>query len=293
MNWDKVIFGPSMLLPAISVGWVGEVMKSVELLLSPGWAISLLLVVATVLWAKNPKHQGCERLFLFSFGMLIATMIIGLTFSIPSSYVLTRYDQYAYCIDKLFGQPSFVIGRILFAHPTLRTIAIFVYCTVAVPLYAVICIYFVENDPKRYWVLMRVFILNVALAPLGYMICPVSGPSFAFDKFPVSLPNIRTPHVMYFSAAANGVPSLHFSAALLVLVFTRRWKGGRVFGPVWLALTFLVTLGLGEHYLVDLIAAVLFVWLILFLVGDSTPCNRAELPNAAPESRTLTPIPPV
>ena len=69
---------------------------------------------------------------------------------------------------------------------------------------------------------------------------------------------------MYYGAGArNAMPSMHMTWALLVW-----WSAGeltplaRVIASGFAMLTFLATLGYGEHYLVDLIVAVPFALLI-------------------------------
>ena len=60
-------------------------------------------------------------------------------------------------------------------------------------------------------------------------------------------------------AFRNAMPSLHFAGALFVAWGT--WSLGtwqRFFGVAFLAVMFVATLGLGEHYLIDLIVAIPF-----------------------------------
>jgi hypothetical protein len=49
----------------------------------------------------------------------------------------------------------------------------------------------------------------------------------------------------------------------------RHWKAGRIFGAVFLALTILATLGLGEHYIFDLFCAVPYAAIVLWIAGLS------------------------
>jgi hypothetical protein len=55
----------------------------------------------------------------------------------------------------------------------------------------------------------------------------------------------------------NCLPSLHFGWALLLL-WNCRGRAMETFGSIYLFLTALATVGLGEHYFVDLIASVPF-----------------------------------
>jgi len=64
--------------------------------------------------------------------------------------------------------------------------------------------------------------------------------------------------------------------ALLLLWYSRKWKRGFVAGGLYALCTVLSTLGLGEHYVVDLLAAVPFTLLILWLSGDITFTRTSE-----------------
>ena len=93
-------------------------------------------------------------------------------------------------------------------------------------------------------------------APFLYWIFPAVGP--------VAMPESAT-------AFPNAFPSLHLTIALLCWWYTRKWPFA-VFG--WL--TALATLGLGEHYAVDLLAAGLYTFGIVEAVervGAALACS--------------------
>jgi hypothetical protein len=101
------------------------------------------------------------------------------------------------------------------------------------------------------------------LAVAGYRVVPVAGPLFAFPRFPIEPPSLGSGDLGLLPLAPkvlrNGVPSLHFAAALLVWWNLRHLGWGlRLIAGFFLVGTFLATLGTGEHYLVDLIMTVPF-----------------------------------
>jgi len=126
---------------------------------------------------------------------------------------------------------------------------------------------------------MRTFALNMILAVPIYFLLPVCGPRYVFKAFP-SDADSQIPHPVFLSYPPNGIPSVHFSTALLIFWFLRRWKMGRIFGAVFLLLTFLATLGLGEHYLFDLIVAVPYTFGIYRLASRTWSFSRGEAPSA-------------
>src|SRR5262249_49506843 len=123
-----------------------------------------------------------------------------------------------------------------------------------------------------------------------YFLYPVCGPLFAFgEAFPASPPpaDELAGQWLYVApkhgndmAYRNGMPSLHLGSVLLAYWHARpygRWARG--VAAVFVIGTFLATLGLGEHYLVDLVVA------FPFTLAVHTACTPA-LPGIRRERRT-------
>ena len=114
---------------------------------------------------------------------------------------------------------------------------------------------------------------------LLYHLCAVAGPRPAFQTtFAVEAP--PPPDVVaqlpYLAGASirNGIPSLHTTWALLVYWYSRRHGvGPRVFGAVWVVLTVLAMLGLGEHWLVDVAVSVPFAVAVRALLATRIPLS--------------------
>jgi len=115
----------------------------------------------------------------------------------------------------------------------------------------------------------------------GYYVTPIVGPGFAFQaKFPDVLPDVA-----YLPTVAvpvppqwprNCMPSIHTVWGLVFLWNARPFGwAARAFGAFVLVFTVLATLGLGYHYVVDLVAAVPFA-AVAQAVG-----TRATDPRAA------------
>jgi membrane-associated phospholipid phosphatase len=117
--------------------------------------------------------------------------------------------------------------------------------------------------------LARAFFLNLFLAVPFYLAIPVCGPAFAYPAvwktFPLHLPNDSPRHMIPIDAAPNGIPSVHMATALLIFWFLRRWWWGSLVGFGFVLLTILSTLGLGQHYLFDLICAIPYAVLVYLL----------------------------
>jgi predicted membrane-bound spermidine synthase len=122
-------------------------------------------------------------------------------------------------------------------------------------------------------------------ASLLYHLCPITGPRFLFEGyFPHALPladTIPLESTIVRPTARNGMPSMHFASSLLLWMnagYVGRWARG-VFA-VLVGLTVLATLGLGEHYLVDLVAGVPAAVALQGLCTRVLPWQARERRNA-------------
>ena len=209
-------------------------------------------------------------------GLLAATMFTFIGSIVCQEELLflcrmtTRYDQYIYCFDAWFGQPSFYLGRLLDSHHWLLYPTIILYgLTPSVLVFLLIAYYITQplvNARECLWTT----ILCLIPAPLLYLVVPVSGPIYAFPTFPSYAPVIHSPQIIHLTSPPNGVPSIHFTLALIVLYFTRKWKFGIVLGVLYVVSTFLSTLGSGEHYIFDLFVAVPYAVLSIYLGQTSS-----------------------
>jgi hypothetical protein len=174
------------------------------------------------------------------------------------------YDLYAFLVDqRLGGQLSFVLGRWFARLPWLGRCIGEVYA--ALPFALGLLYGYLRRSSEPHRSLRAVVLLFIAsvLAVAGYLTVPVAGPRFVFAGFPFEAPHLDPSDLQLVpldsEVERNGVPSLHFASALLVWWNLRRLNWGlRAATGFFLIGTVLATLGLGEHYLVDLVIAVPF-----------------------------------
>ena len=147
------------------------------------------------------------------------------------------------------------------ALPVLRDVCATAYQALPLMLIVVIAVQLKQRESFPIFPVM-VFGLAGLEAPLLYRVVPavgseyVFGPNFAYGPHWMSGLAIVTP---MHAAPANSMPSLHFAWALLALWNMPRNNRGAVFGAAVFALVIaLATLGLGEHYAIDLVVAVPF-----------------------------------
>ena len=237
-------------------------MNMLTFLVRPGLAVIVFVTVSALLCIKHPRDRRYELLFLTAFAFAGLVVAIGFFIAPIVESNSTRLDQYMLRTEGWFGYPSFRLGAFLEQHRTLQRLIAFAYASYTAPLLFLPFLYF-NRDALRF---MRTMIFNFIPCFPFYMMCPVSGPHYAFPEYP-KIPVIPHPVPIHLLAVPNGMPSVHLSTALLVLFFLRPWKIGVIFGWIWVILTVIGTLGLGEHYVLDLVASLPYVALVLFCAG--------------------------
>ena len=177
-----------------------------------------------------------------------------------SASVTQGYDRYLYGMDAAFGYASFAVGRWFRSAPALAWICRMVYD--GLPFGVVSAFALVRGTNRYRWFLILNFVVIGIVGRWCYLAVPAMGPAYEFPgQFPGAPPLLASyapspvvPHALY-----NAMPSLHTAWALMLFWWTggqRRWL--RAAAGVFTALTLLATLGLGEHYVIDLVVAVPF-----------------------------------
>jgi len=111
-------------------------------------------------------------------------------------------------------------------------------------------------------------VLAGLFAPIFYMIFPAVGPAW----------------VGVADAPRNCVPSLHLTWALLLILYIPGRL--RLLAIIFAVLTACATLGLGQHYIIDLIAAVPYTWAV-FLLPFGVRFARRRSSNATYPAEAL------
>lgn len=245
--------------------------------------IGLGLAAAGALAFRALRTTGAQRtaalVYLLPAGVaLLYTIEAGIFLEFVKDFFPKTRDGFAYAADAGFGfQPSFAVGMLFAQMPLLRWICFAIYVA---PPPALVYVYALQVRSRRPPPVDVITVLLVA-ALVGYacyFLYPVCGPAFAFkDAFPSSPPPAgdylgRELTITDKIAWPNGMPSLHMASVLLAAWYARpygRWA--RFTATVFVLGTFLATLGLGEHYLVDLVVAWPFTLAICAACTPSRP----------------------
>lgn len=230
------------------------------------FCVIVMVTAAIILGSFIPsKRKRCDWILASALIMLPATAACWSVTVWLSQLVPLKLDQYIYCIDSIFGEPSFTLGRYFIQHPLFGIITTKAYDTLPCAILITFSAYLWTRPKLEVLYVMRAILLDFILALPIYLLIPVCGPKYAFTSFPFGNPTHLVPHAILLTAAPNGIPSVHMTTALLLFFFLRRWNWGGIFGFIYLLLNILATLGSGEHYLLDLIAAIPYAALILYL----------------------------
>jgi len=170
------------------------------------------------------------------------------------------FDLFLYRFDGLLGiQSSFVAGRWFAASPFLANLCFLVYASL--PLAEVLVFLLFIRGQRMPVNPLVLFIVTGIAGFVFYLVCPAIGPVHVFGaEFPnYPPPSLPLESMRLDDLPRNAIPSLHSAWALLIWWSTRYCRGwARSVATVFLALTLLATLGLGEHYLIDLLVALPF-----------------------------------
>lgn len=214
-----------------------------------GWALALLLAVA--------RFRGWNDAD-FPIELVLPLLMVavgdweGIVYKIHTPTV----DELLFAFDKIYGYPEFLLGRMFYGARPVLWLGKAVYFALMLPI---VVVHVALKDNKLRIRLWSAVALMGVLGVIFYYVCPAAGPIYVFKNYP-QMPVVTAPAArMIPHLVPNCTPSVHLAMALLALFFAwrcARWC--RNFGLAFLGATVLVTLGLGEHYVIDLVLGVPF-----------------------------------
>jgi hypothetical protein len=179
------------------------------------------------------------------------------------------FDLFLYNFDASLGlQPSSEVGQWMLRSRWLTRFALLFYFALPIPVMLI----YAKQLVRRRGGAMATFLGFFVVGPVGvifYNLLPACGPIYLLgSKFPFEpLSNQQVKemliHPVLISGARNAFPSLHVAWVLLAWWYAAglsHWT--KLFVLVFVAGTVFATLGLGEHYFIDLVAAFPFALMI-------------------------------
>jgi hypothetical protein len=231
------------------------------------------------------RHRGAERTwallyFLPALASLIFTFEVGIFYDLIASVFPATCDSFAYAVDGGYGvQVSFATGRLFLAAPPLAAVCKYLYLAPPPGLVFVFALQTRARRPPPVDVVTVLLFLGLTGYSL-YFLFPVCGPLPAFGAaFPMSPPALAFDgqRMLVEKFPRNGVPSLHMASVLIAYWHAKPygpWARGAA--ALFVAGTFLATMGLGEHYLVDLVVALPFTLAVHAACSPPLPGIRRE-----------------
>jgi PAP2 superfamily len=230
---------------------------------------SLALLASRRIWCIEKE---CERLH-YAFLPPLLFILLGYAGSAPLAITGSMHpktlDLFLYNFDASLGvQLSFKVGQVVLRSRWLTQVALLFYFALPVPVMLVYANQLVSRGRAAMSVFLGFFIAG-PVAIIFYNLLPACGPIYLFgSRFPfdpLSGQQLKEMLVQptLISGARNAFPSLHLAWALLALWYAEGlsyWT--KSFLVLFLMGTVLATLGLGEHYFIDLVAAFPFVLMI-------------------------------
>jgi hypothetical protein len=237
--------------------------------------------------ARDDKLSTLAAGSVFGYSALFIAFILNYTTKLHPE----TYDLYLYAADKGYGIPICAwLGGFLGGQPALFRVCAIVYGSL--PL-AVSLLYAYQRSGARP-IGIRVlpaFLGGGVAVYLLYNILAAAGPYYVFGAaFPHHLPDAPGLHLVRLGdVARNAIPSMHVGCALLIFWNCRRISGW-IYGlaAIYLALTVLATIGLGEHYVVDLVAAVPYALALQAACAPAALRGRAEWKQSLSAGVVLT-----
>jgi hypothetical protein len=260
---------------------IRPVVYQLQMMLIPILAFTIMSRIILKSWSPWRKIQSC----LACIGCLFVGAIIA--WSVLDSavkFLPLVYDPVLYRIDSiLFLSRLATLADLLNAHQDLHAVILILYKYNLIFALPAIFSEVFYSKKRAAELSLQLLVASFLVFPL-FCLMPALAPAFYFGvQFPDHLPLSAQlfPHVIVapVQTIRNTFPSLHATWAILIclaVIDAPVWH--RITACLYLAATFIATIGFGEHYSVDWIGALPLVLLVRSICCASLPINaRARL----------------
>lgn len=253
--------------------------------LRPGWEIAgycslfgIAAFLASVI-LSNGGRDTLRRVAEFYPAMVLCLFCLAannLPRMLPTDRLWLR-DFSLLELDRRVGLALTADAGVMFqTFPILKSLCASIYALV--PVWIAVGAIFGKKRPNSYW--LSILVATV-FGSCAYRLVPAVGPFHIWGaRFPAELASFNdySRPLSIPSKLANCMPSLHATWAMLVFwnLWNREQKRLRVLGAAILGGTVLATLGLGEHYVIDIVVAVPFAYAIHCAIRDGLPWRAPD-----------------
>ncbi len=228
------------------------------------WYASLVLSARDIVRERGPARTQALDAAAIKFALPAAIPLLTFFLWLTTQSLTEMYDSYLYSFDGLLPWPvASQLAKATRDSSWLHVLARTTYDGLMAVIGLFICLDRDSNGEFRSRLIGR-FLLAAFLGYLFYFLMPGVGPREAIGTLyphhmldPLAVPLKITAD--FSSAPRNVMPSLHATwAYLLLLTAWQQGPAARTFAAFFVAGTLFATLGLGEHYAIDLVVAVPF-----------------------------------
>lgn len=226
-------------------------MHALAILTNPA-IIGTVALFLSVVWMLRDQKDRTRPLLVFALTMnLFFGFLLTVFMGREGGLLPWKYDHVLAAIDSALGITSAAIALPL--EPLLRTPLIVVY-QVMVPM--MIVWFFVTRKANPGASVVLSYVAELVAGPLLYALFPACGPAYAFGPAWLHPPHVEAQAVKLIGMP-NAFPSLHIGTAM-IFVLLAPGKFSRAFALAFLIATGMATLATGEHYVIDLVAGLVF-----------------------------------
>jgi hypothetical protein len=250
---------------------------------------SFLILALRLVWAPGDKRRFAFLAFVPSL-LFVSSDWFAATFLQWTEKAHPRVlDLYLFVFDaSLHVQLPFLLGQAFLHMHWLRVVSILVYISLPIPIAVVYSGHLLKRESCAISAMLA-FLVTGPIGIVFYNIFPAMGPAHVFRlEFPLHpLPMETVRRILLQSipiaGPRNAIPSLHMGWVLLAWWFSRGLSlVERALVLFFVAFTVTSTMGTGEHYLIDLIAAFPFALLVEALCRYEIPWrSRARILSMA------------
>lgn len=255
-----------------------------NLLLFPGFGLGVAtwgFLACQVLTSAGPRRQRSLDMLAAALAVPFGHLLLWPCILATIPLLPNLQDNMLIRLDAALGfQPAALVGLMFREAPLLHVLHLVIYFQIPLAMYVVAALE--ERAQRRTGVGLIPACLVAAVIGYGlYVMMPAIGPRPYFgDGFAEAmwhLAALPTETVVNTANPRNAVPSLHMTWALLIYLAARQEGPLAHLGAIAFALgTALATLGLGEHYFIDLVVAVPLVLLVRAICAFGVPLARPE-----------------
>ena len=213
--------------------------------------INLGILLLSIIWMLRDETDRSRPILVIAFVFNLAYgFALQFVMGTENGLVPWKYDPVLLRLDGALGLSYVPVAE----NFHFAVMPLFILYQLLVPMMAVWFLVARKNGEALSIVIA--YVTEMVVGPLLYAIVPACGPVYAFRKAWLAPPSVEAVPIR-LSGMPNAFPSLHVATALLFLLFART-RTTRLIAVLFLVLTMIATLALGEHYVIDWIAGMAF-----------------------------------